>query len=103
MAPIDRRAVLRDFLPGAIVAAAGVAAAGHLGMGLVQATPAEAAPLTIDQINALRSGEPVEMAQVVVGGPPRRRPPPARRHRRRRRRWVCWRRRGRRVCGWRWI
>lgn len=24
-------------------------------------------------------------------------------HRPRRRRWVCWWRRGRRICGWRWV
>jgi hypothetical protein len=32
----------------------------------------------------------VQRAQVVVARP-------------RRRRWVCWWRRGRRVCGWRWV
>lgn len=95
MATIDRRAVLRDFLPAAIVTAAGVTAVGVFSISLVPATPAGAASLTMDKINAFRSGERLEKAQVVVVGPPRRW--------RRRRRRVCWWRRGRRVCAWRWV
>jgi hypothetical protein len=86
MAAIDRRTLLRTLLPGA-VAAAGVATIGFSMMP----SPAEAIPLTIDKINALKDKKVAEDAQVVIVGP-----------RRRRRRWVCWWRRGRRVCGWRY-
>lgn len=92
MATIDRRTLLRDILPGAVVTAAGMTAIGSVGLSLVPSSAAQAAPLTMDKINALRTGEPAEKAQVVVVGP----------RRRRRRRWVCWWRRGRRVCGWRY-
>lgn len=91
MAAIDRRSLLRDILPGAIVTAAGVTAIAGIGLSLAPQNVAEAAPLSMDKINAVRAGSPVEKAQVVVVGP-----------RRRRRRWVCWWRRGRRVCGWRY-
>ena len=86
MAAIDRRTLLRTLLPGA-VAAAGVAT---LGLSMMP-SPADAIPLTIDKINALKDEKVAEDAQVVIVGP-----------RRRRRRWVCWWRRGRRVCGWRY-
>jgi hypothetical protein len=85
MAAIDRRTLLGTLLPGA-VAAAGVATVGLAMMP----SPAEAIPLTIDKINALKDAKVAEDAQVVIVGP------------RRRRRWVCWWRRGRRVCGWRY-
>lgn len=93
MAAIDRRTLLRDILPGAVVLAAGVTTAGFVFMPNV----AEAVPLAIDKANAREVGELAEKAQVVVVGPRHRR-----RHRRRGRRWVCWWSRGRRVCGWRW-
>jgi hypothetical protein len=94
MAAIDRRSLLRDVLPGAIVTVAGVTAIAGIGLSLAPQNVAEAAPLTMDKINALRGGEQAEKAQVVIVGP--------RRRRWRRRRWVCWWRRGRRVCGWRY-
>ena len=96
MAAIDRRALLRDFLPGAVVTVAGVTAIATVGLSLVPSNPAQAMPLTIDKINALRGGDLAEKAQVVIVGPGHRR------RRRRHRRWVCWWRRGRRVCGWRY-
>ncbi len=92
MAAIDRRTLLRDLLPGAVVTVAGVTAIGGIGLSLVPSNAAQAAPITIDKINALRAGEIADKAQVVVVGP----------RRRRRRRWVCWWQRGRRVCGWRY-
>jgi hypothetical protein len=92
MTAIDRRTLLRDILPGALVTAAGLTAVAAAGLSVVPSGPAEAMPLTVDKIKALRTVEVAEKAQVVVVGP-----------RRRRRRWVCWWRRGRRVCGWRWV
>lgn len=97
MAAIDRRTLLREFLPGAIVTAAGVTAIATVGLSLLPPSTAEAMPLTIDKINALKAEDLVEKAQVVIVGPGHRR-----RHRRRHRRWVCWWHRGRRVCGWRY-
>jgi hypothetical protein len=94
MVAVDRRSLLRSVLPGAIVTVASVTAIAGIGMSLVPQNTADAAPLTMDKINALRGGEAVEKAQVVIVGP--------RRPRRRRRRWVCWWRRGRRVCAWRY-
>jgi hypothetical protein len=86
MATIDRRTILKDLLPGALVAAAGVSAVGYL----AEPTVAEALPSVVQ-----RTDWPafVEEVQVVVVNP----------RRRRRRRWVCRWRRGRRVCGWRWV
>ena len=94
MAAIDRRTLLRDILPGAVVLAAGVTTVGFAVMPKV----AEAIPLVIDKTNALRGDHLAEKAQVVVVGPRRRHW----RRNRRGQRWVCWWRRGRRVCGWRW-
>lgn len=88
MPAIDRRFLLKQILPGAI-AAAGVAS---VGLSFVP-RPAEAIPVASDKTNLLKIPEPAEKAQVVVVGP---------RRRRRGRRWVCWWRRGRRVCGWRY-
>lgn len=93
MVTIDRRSLLREILPGAVVTAAGVTAIATIGLSLAPQNVAQAAPLTMDKINALMAGERAEKAQVVVVGP---------RRRSRRRRWVCWWRRGRRVCGWRY-
>jgi hypothetical protein len=54
---------------------------------------AHAAPLSLPH-NPAPDPEPlVEQAQVIVVQP----------RRRRRRRRVCWWRRGRRVCEWRWV
>lgn len=87
MVAIDRRALLRDVLPGALVVAAGITT---VGVSLLPKA-AEAMPLATDKTNALKIGDRAEKAQVVVVGPRRRRG----------RRWVCWWHRGRRVCGWR--
>jgi hypothetical protein len=76
---IDRRALIRGILCGAAVAAAGRA---------VGSETANAIPLD-DRIPAALH-DSVKKAQVWVGPGPRR----VRR---------CWWRRGRRVCGWRWV
>jgi hypothetical protein len=52
--------------------------------------------LGIQRPAGAESHELFEKAQVVVAHPSRRRG-----WGRRRRRWVCWWRRGRRICGWR--
>ena len=82
METIDRRTLFRNLL----VAVAATAAGSVLGAGASEAMP-------LDAQLAAPSDQMIEKAQVVV----------VRRRRRRRRRWVCWWRRGRRVCGWRWI
>ena len=87
MQEIDRR----DFLCRATYGAAVVTAAAGL-TPLLSIAP-EAAPLALDKAVSDRNDSFVQQAQVVVV-PPRRR---------RRRRWVCRWRRGRRVCGWRWV
>jgi hypothetical protein len=83
MEAIDRRTLLRDILPGAVIVTAGIAVTGV-------ATPkvAQAVPLAASKTNgAIALDDLVEKAQP------------------RRRRWVCWwsRSRRRRVCGWRWV
>lgn len=55
---------------------------------LVLPTGGEAMPIHASV--AAPADPSIAKAQVVVVGP-------------RRRRWVCWWRRGRRICGWRWI
>lgn len=82
MQTIDRRTLFRN----ALVAVAATAAGSVLGTGAVEAMP-------LDAHLAAPSDPMIQKAQVVVRT----------RRRRRRRRWVCWWRRGRRVCGWRWI
>jgi hypothetical protein len=82
MQTIDRRILFRNLLVAAAAAAAG---------SVLVAAAAEALPL--DPHIAAPSDEMIQKTQVVV----------VHRRRRRRRRWVCWWRRGRRVCGWRWI
>jgi hypothetical protein len=84
MSAIDRRVMLRTVLTGAAATAA--VAAGMSLMPLV----GEAAPTTISGLGSLKTEDHIEKAVVVV----RRRP---------RRRRVCWWRRGRRICRWRWI
>ena len=84
---MNRRAMLTDVLAGAAVAAVGVTVIGWAAAPGV----AEAAPISLAKPPGAESDELLERARVVVVGPGRRR----------RRRWVCWWRRGRRVCGWR--
>ena len=77
---IDRRGLVRAILYG--VAAAGLA----LSPSAIQAMP-------FDELVTRGQNDLIEKAQAVVVGP----------RRRRRRVWRCWWRRGRRVCGWRWV
>jgi hypothetical protein len=81
MAAIDRRNVLRVMLGGTVVATAGLA---------LTAVPAQSASLAMSKSLSAATGSPIEEAVVVV-------------RRRRRRRRVCWWRRGRRICRWRWV
>lgn len=81
MTAIDRREVLRVMLGGAVVATAGLA---------MMPVQADAAPLAISKSFPVPADNRVEEAVVVV-------------RRRRRRRRVCWWRRGRRICRWRWV
>lgn len=93
MNAIDRRTLLRSALGGAVVVSLAITTLPRV---------AKTAPLALDKNLASKTDERVEKAQM--GPPPGRRPPPPPPHwRRRRRRWVCWWRRGRRVCGWRWM
>ncbi|MDR7036680.1 MULTISPECIES: hypothetical protein [Methylobacterium] len=95
MTELDRRAVLQGMSSGILSALA--ASVGLVAMP--KATEAMVlSPGTSDLAAADRAipDNLVEEAQVVVVHPRRRR-----RSRRRRRR-VCWWRRGRRVCEWRW-
>ena len=79
MKTIDRRRLIGAILCGASA-------------GLVLA-PGSLAAMPIDAGLAKGLDGYVERAQAVV----------VRSARPRRRRWVCWWRRGRRVCGWRWV
>ena len=81
MAAIDRRRALKIVLVGA--------AASTLGAALAS-SEAEAIPL--DRCPA-REGD--AFVAQWHGSPAWGRP--------RRRRWVCWWRRGRRICEWRWV
>jgi len=83
MKAIDGRALTRAVLCGAAVVAAGLAAGPEI---------ACATPLDDGVPGGLDGG--IETIQWVA---------PPRRHWRRRRVWRCWRRRGRRVCGWVWV
>lgn len=82
MKALDRRSLLTVIL--------GAAAVATLGSGL-DPKQVEAAPFPVGGGHPKTTDGLVEKAHVVIVGP-----------RRRRRRWVCWRHRGRRVCGWRW-
>jgi hypothetical protein len=90
-----RRAFL-GFARGAVA----TAAIGALGARFIEV--AEAMPIAPDSGKLgteIGKSSPL-VTQAQWGPPPRgRRRPPVRR----RRRWVCWWRRGRRVCGWRWV
>ena len=81
MKAIDRRLLVRGLLFGA--AAAGLALA-----------PGEGTAMPLDDRLPGALDDWVEKAQVVVVNPGRRRG---------RRVWRCWWRRGRRICGWRWV
>ena len=105
MDAIDRRTALWTLVGG--VVAAGV------GASLIPDV-AEAMPLALQKVPGKDAGDFKQEAQADIdsrrpGGPPGRPPgrpphrPPHHHHRRRRRRWVCWRERGRRRCGWRWV
>jgi hypothetical protein len=85
MKAIDRRRMMQGILGGAAVATLATAAV------VLVPSPIEAAPLAFGKGLADETDGLVHEAQAVVVGP-----------RRRRRRRVCWWRRGRRVCGWRW-
>lgn len=91
MTEMSRRTLLRDFLPSAAVATAGVTTVGWAFMPKV----AEAVPSIVDTTNRMQIDDLVEKAQVVVHHHHHHHR--SRRHRRR----VCWWHRGRRVCGWR--
>ncbi len=82
MRAIDRRSALMGILRGAAIVAAGVAV-----------LPSAAEAMEIRGSEALKTQDFFARAQTVVVAP----------RRRRRRRWACWWRRGRRICGWRWV
>ena len=88
MTTMSRRTMIIDILPGAFVAIGGIGATGWA----VAPEVANAVPLAVAKGARIQVPDVVEKAQAVVVGP---------RRRRRGRRWVCWWRRGRRVCGWR--
>ncbi len=90
MTEISRRTLLRDILPSAVVATAGVATVGWAFMPTV----AEAVPSIVDTPDRMQMDDLVEKAQVVIHHHHHHRHP-------RRRRRRCWWHRGRRVCGWR--
>ena len=94
MTAIDRRAVLRGMSSGVVAALA-----ASVGVAVMpKATEAMVLSPGTSDLGAADPALPdnlVEEAQVVVVNPRRRR-------RSRRRRRVCWWRRGRRVCEWRW-
>jgi len=94
MAAIDRRRFLGAVLPGAVVAVAGVTAI-TTAANVVSSAPAEAMPVGADRLATRKTGDVAESAPRDISAQHWRR--------RRRRRWVCWRRRGRRICGWRWV
>jgi hypothetical protein len=97
MEAIDRRSALRGML--CVVVAAGCSTS-------LLPTDAKAVPLaqSKDAAAAAPAHNLKQPAQAVTSRPPSRPVPDRhRRRRRRRRRWVCYWRRGRRVCGWRWI
>jgi hypothetical protein len=84
MKQIDRHALTRGILFGAVVVATGLAG-----------PPRTANAMPLDDRIPGALDDWVEKTQVWVGPGWRRRP--------RRRVWRCWWSRGRRVCGWRWV
>jgi hypothetical protein len=98
MIAIDRRNMLAGILCGAAVVTFGMAVAPKVAQSMPLAI-AKAPVGTTEGAPALEPEGLVREARVVVADPRHHRH--HRRHRHRRR-WVCWWRRGRRVCGWRW-
>jgi hypothetical protein len=92
MTVLDRRAVFQGISSGLLAASVGVALMPKAAEAMVLSLGASD-QRAADQANP---GNLVEKARVVVVHPRRRR------RRRRSRRRVCWWRRGRRVCEWRW-
>ena len=74
MSEIDRRTLIRSFIPGAVVTAVGVTTLASVGLSLTS-TSAEALPVA--KLNVAEANTQVEEAHVVI-----------RRRRRRRRRWY---------------
>lgn len=96
MAGIDRRTVLRGMLFGAaFVTAGGVAVTTPDLAGAIPLAADKTGPLETDDL--FEDQDRVERVQYWYWRRRRRR-----RRRRWRRRWVCWWRRGRRVCVRRW-
>ena len=93
MEAIDRRSALRSILCVAVATGCSTA---------LLPNSAEALPLALKKDFATPTDDLKHEAQAVVRRPPPR-PLPVRHRRRRRRRWTCYWRRGRRVCGWRWV
>ncbi|MEA1833073.1 hypothetical protein U8607_13375 [Methylobacterium durans] len=88
MTALDRRAVLKGMSSGVLASLAATA-----GLALI---PRAAEAMVLSPGTSDLGANPedlVENARVVVVHP---------RRRRRRRRRICWWRRGRRVCEWRW-
>jgi hypothetical protein len=84
MPALDRRTLIKNMLPGAVVTAAGVTAWSYV----LNPTVAEALSIPQKKIDAETGVDFVQKAQVVVVRRPRRRR-------------VCWWHRGRRICRWR--
>jgi hypothetical protein len=84
MPALDRRTLIKNMLPGAVVTAAGVTAWSYV----LNPTVAEALSIPQKKIDAGTGVDFVQKTQVVVVRRPRRRR-------------VCWWHRGRRICRWR--
>jgi hypothetical protein len=97
MADINRRRLLAVVLPGAVVTAAGVTAITTISLSVASSARAETMPPAApDRMRAPKVGDVKDRAPTDISAWHRRW------HRPRRRR-VCWWRRGRRVCAWRWV
>jgi hypothetical protein len=86
MPALDRRTLIKNMLPGAVMTVAGTTAWSYL----LKPTVAEALSIPQKKIDAEPDVDFVQKTQVVVTrrvGPRRRR--------------VCWWHRGRRICRWR--
>jgi hypothetical protein len=84
MRTLDRRTLIKNILPSALVTVAGTTAWSYL----LKPTVAEALSIPQNKINAEPGFDFVQKTQVVVTRGPRRRR-------------VCWWHRGRRICRWR--
>ena len=101
MSEMDRRIALRIVFGGVILAGAGVSLLPQDAVALAEAVSADQ-PAPPKREDAGPTYAQSTRPRLPVHRPPHRPPPrPPSRHRRRRR-WVCWWRRGRRHCGWRW-